>query len=94
MVAGCCAVKAGTHVKAWQCDASMDVLKLDLQSWTSRAGLDYSRSYHLLHTVALNRTHFLACSITSRPLPCKRGNGLREHEKPSVSVGVAHLGVS
>lgn len=32
---GGCAAKAGTHVKAWQCDASMDMLKLHLQSWNS-----------------------------------------------------------
>lgn len=32
MGVGCCAAEAGTHMKAWQCDASMDMLKLDLQS--------------------------------------------------------------
>lgn len=29
---GCCAAKAGSHVSAWQRDASMDMLKLHLQS--------------------------------------------------------------
>lgn len=32
MAVRCCAGETGTHMKTWQHDASMDMLKLDLQS--------------------------------------------------------------